>query len=162
MVTEDFEAAIDNAENILKKENPLERTEANAYSSVIHASFERVKAMRKKGFSFVQICKAYEKSGLLPGNSRAGSFRQAFQRENIRRLKERELKKLVVDGKDGDGKEQKTAVAAGEDKSGKETNVESADAEREREKERIRRLTGTVVDTGLGKIIKHTDGSFEY
>jgi hypothetical protein len=118
--------------------------------------------MRKKGFSFVQICKAYEKSGILPENSRVGSFRQAFQRENIRWLKERELKKLVVDGKDGDGKEQKTAVAAGEDKSGKETNVESADAEREREKERIRRLTGTVVDTGLGKIIKHTDGSFEY
>jgi hypothetical protein len=42
---------------------------------------------------------------------------------------------------------------------------EPADSDPDNEtaaKERVRKITGTVVDTGLGKIIKHTDGSFEY
>jgi hypothetical protein len=159
MVTENFETAVGTAEDLLREEIPLKRCETHIYSKVVHTAFGRIRTMKGKGFSFAQICGAYEKAGLLPGNARAGSFRQAFQRECARRMKEDELKKLV---KDGDGTETDTATAANVDKAIQSTNDRADKPDQESEKEKIRRITGTAVNTGLGKIIKHADGSFEY
>jgi hypothetical protein len=159
MVTENFETVVGTAEDLLREEIPLKRCETHIYSKVVQAAFGRIRAMKGKGFSFAQICDAYEKAGLLPGDARAGSFRQAFQRECARRMKEDELKKLV---KDGDGTEPDTAAAATVDKAIPNTDDRVDKPDQESEKEKIRRITGTAVNTGLGKIIKHADGSFEY
>jgi hypothetical protein len=162
MVTENFEMAVGAAEDLLKEGIPLKRCNANIYSKVVHAAFERIRTMKGKGFSFAQICGAYEKAGLLPGKSRAGSFRQAFQRERARRMKEDELKRLIEDGGDAE-KNTESAANANKAASSMGSRVNKPDQQnQESEKERMRRLTGTAVDTGLGKIIRHADGSFEY
>ena len=159
MVTENFETAADAAEDFLKEEIPLKRREISTYSEVVHAAFGRIRTMKGKGFSFAQICGAYEKAGLLPGNARVGSFRQAFRSERARRMKDGELKKLI---QNGDNMEENTTTTADVGKAVQHTDCRTDKPDQESEKEKMRRITGTEVDTGLGKIIKHADGSFEY
>jgi hypothetical protein len=154
MEPEDYDAAMEKAENILGEEAPLTRKEPRAYSKAIRSVFERVAKLRSKGFSFVQICAACEKSGILPKNANPYCFRQAFRRERARLLAEGELAKLIADGS---GTAEKTAVP-----SPKADMPASASGGEAAEKEWIRKQLSTEVDTGLGKIIKNSDGSFDY
>jgi hypothetical protein len=147
MKPEDYGAAMEMAENILGEEAPLTRKETRSYSKALRSVFARVEKLRSKGFSFVQICAACEKSGILPKGANPYCFRQAFRRERARLLAEGELAKLIADGS---GTAEKTAMP---------TRAESGETA---EKEWIRKQTSTTVDTGLGKIIKNSDGSFDY
>jgi hypothetical protein len=153
MEPEDYGAAMEMAENILGEEAPLTRKEACAYSKALRSVFARVEKLRSKGFSFVQICAACEKSGILPKGANPYCFRQAFRRERVRLLAEGELAKLIADGS---GTAKKTA--APHEKADTPTRAPGDEAE----KEWIRKQISTAVDTGLGKIIKNSDGSFDY
>jgi hypothetical protein len=154
MEPEDYGAAMDTAENILGEEVPRTRKEARAYSKVLRSVFPRVERLRSKGFSFVQICAACEKSGILPKNANPHCFRQAFRRERTRLLAEGELAKLIADGSVTEGK-----TAAPPPKAEIPTRAAGGDAAKE---EWIRKQTSATVDTGLGEIIKNSDGSFDY
>jgi hypothetical protein len=90
MEPEDFDAAMEKAESVLGEE-------ARAYSKAMRSVFVKVEKLRSKGFSFVQICAACEKSGILPKNANPYCFRQAFRRERARLLAEGELVKLIAD-----------------------------------------------------------------
>jgi hypothetical protein len=157
---------MEDVEAVLREETPLMRKETETYSKMMREHFAKVGKLHERGFSFVQICAACEKSGLLPKNANPHCFRQAFRREHAK-LKRREELIELFRGNDTDAEEN-----SGQDKTGKPANVtkgatkpEPAISDPDGEaaaKERVRKITGTVVDTGLGKIINHTDGSFEY
>jgi hypothetical protein len=169
MEPEDYGAAMETAENILNEESPLTRKETRAYSTAMRSVFARVEKLRSKGFSFVQICAACEKSGILPKNANPYCFRQAFRRERARLFAEGELAKLIMDGAGTAEKAaappSKTDTAAGtrfmKTMNRQNYPVAVRDSE-DAEKEWFRKHTSTTVDTGLGKIIKNSDGSFDY
>ena len=149
-----YGAAMEKAENILGEEAPLTRKDTRAYSKAIRSVFARIEKLRSKGFSFVQICAACEKSGILPKDANPYCFRQAFRRERARLLAEGELAKQISDGSGTAGKTARQFPKA--DIPGGAPDGEAA------EKKWIREQLSTAVDTGLGKIIKNSDGSFDY
>jgi hypothetical protein len=130
--------------------------------------FAKVGKFHEGGFSFVQICAACEKAGLLPKGANPHCFRQTFRREHTRLEKSEELAKQFretdsgIEEKSGLGKaDQLSNAGRSVIKTASEPAVPLPDDEAAI-KERIREITRTVVDTGLGKIVKHSDGSFEY
>lgn len=151
METGDMEAAIAKADALLEKEQPCGRQGTCMYSQVSKSAFESVSRARTDGFSFVQICDVFEKVGLLPGNSRSNSLRQAFYREAARRKRGKELLKRILDGAQAERKDAIALISQDDKKANAET-----------EEERIKRLTSVLVNTGNGKIIKHADGSFDF
>jgi hypothetical protein len=158
MGPDDFDDAFERAENILKRENPLARKETNTYAGVMRSVYAKVGRLRAKGFSFTQICAACEKSGLLK-DANPYCFRQAFRRERARRLTDEELAKFMSEARD----EKQASPANGTD-SPQIIGPGSANpgSEEDEENDRIKKLTSTTVDTGLGIITKNTDGSFDY
>jgi hypothetical protein len=143
MEPEDYGAAMEKAESILGEEAPLARKGARSYSKAIRPVFERIEKLHSKGFSFVQICVACEKSGILPENANPYCFRQAFRRERARLLAEDELTKFIADGS---GTAVKTAVPSPR----ADIPVSaSASGNEAAEKEWIRQQLSTSVDTGL-------------
>jgi hypothetical protein len=162
MDLDDFEAANERVEEILRNEAPLNRNGGHVHSDTAKKFFDKIESLRRRGFSFIQLCGAFEKAGILPENSNPYSLRQAFLREAARRAKAEELLAEVKKGGETDAAVSanatppvRTADTAKQENGGTAAKNESGE-------ERVRRLTGTVVDTGLGKIVKHSDGSFEY
>jgi hypothetical protein len=125
--------------------------------------FAKIKTLRSRGFSFVQICKAYEQIGQLPKYSNPYSFRQAFLRELGRRNQSGELLKEVKKGTcdtEGESPPQIPAVPVTEYR---ENNTMKAGISDElTEEKRVEELTSSTVKTGLGKLTKHSDGSFDF
>jgi hypothetical protein len=120
-------------------------------------AFDEIALLRGKGMRFEKICAAFAKAGLLPPDAKTHSMSQAFLREKRRREKT---------ARTTDAGAVKKSSAAETDRAAKfSKKTEPATPEfgdEAAEKERIRKMTGTVVDTGRGKIIKHADGSFEF
>jgi DNA-binding transcriptional MerR regulator len=151
-----LEEALENAvQKLMEAENAPDSADPCRYSKTVFAAFDRIQALREKGFRLVKICKALEESGLLPQNANPRCFCQALRREKARR------------GKNADSsiaRAERRERCAGENAADKPDPVLAPDetAPKESEEGMIRRLTGTVLDTGRGKIIKHSDGSFEF
>ncbi|GHS85510.1 hypothetical protein AGMMS49957_01680 [Synergistales bacterium] len=183
---EDFKTTPEKAEDILNKEKPLRRMENRAYSRLMHSLFEKIESLHSKGFCFTQICNAFEKSGILPEHSNPYCFRQAFYRERIRRAKEEELMCALEDESNDESKDERTtsgkeAIRVSDMAKAKtisQTSVTQTptiialkaakvlitqdDDEDAARKARVRRLTDTRMNTGLGIITKHSDGSFDF
>jgi hypothetical protein len=156
----EFETVDEQVEEAIKGESPPRRRERCVYSDTARRFFSKIKALRGRGYSFVQICKAYEKAGQLPKRSNPYSFRQAFLRESGKRNREEELLKELKNDTNAAGKAPGVSADAGR-------IFEKPEAKKAREsagtvQHRIREMTGTPVDTGLGRITRHSDGSFEY
>jgi len=156
-------------ENILESEEPFYKSTDHVFSSLIPAAFEKITLLRDKGFSFVQICDAFVEAGFLPKNTNPKYFTQAFRREKERQKKMDKLLGMVKSGGKPPKKEEELIASPTKKANSAATNSnkvaqnKGGEAEKtDQEKERVRKMTGTVVDTGLGKIIKHTDGSFEF
>jgi hypothetical protein len=165
MGLDDFEAANERVEEILRNETPLNRKGGHVHSDTARKYFGKIKSLRGRGFSFIQLCGAFEKAGLLPEKSNPYSLRQAFLREKARRAKAEELLKAVKDA----AAEETAApfpkanmpVRTPFMKDTKPQNGPAPDSEAA-EKEWLRRQTSSRIDTGLGKIIRNSDGSFDY
>jgi hypothetical protein len=169
MEPEDYAAAMDTADNILSEEAPLTRREAHTYSKALRSVFARVEKLRSKGFSFVQICAACEKSGILPRNANPYCFRQAFRRERARLLAESELAKLIADGsetvEEAAEPPPKASMPGGTPAAiaaDAQNNQARAPGKEDAEKKWIREQTSTTVKTRMGRITKNSDGSFDY
>jgi ribosomal protein L12E/L44/L45/RPP1/RPP2 len=158
---DDLEAANERIDAAIEHETPLRRKEGRIYSGAAREFFGKIKALRGRGFSFVQICGAFEKAGILPQDSNPYSFRQAFLRELSKRVRAEELLKEVKNARESAAEPPAANAPARTNAPGKPDKNASA-ARTESDEEKVRRLTGTVVVTGLGKIVKHSDGSFEY
>jgi hypothetical protein len=163
MLTDEMNTALAQAENALNGETPHNSVTGYIYSEIARAAFGKLELFRNRGFSYAQICSALEKTGLLPKDSNPYSLRQAFHREKARLKREGELMKLLEDDSDSvskekPGKPEKTAVVKAQVKPGPEKSKPEEDAKAEW----IKQMSGSVVDTGTGKIVKYPDGSFDF
>jgi hypothetical protein len=121
------------------------------------AAFEEIALLRGKGMRFEKICVAFAKEGLLPNDAKPHSLSQAFLREKKRR------EKMARTGGAGTARKSSAAETNRAAKFPKEPVPAVSDSGGgAAEKEWIRKQASTTVDTGLGKIIKHSDGSFSY
>jgi hypothetical protein len=154
--------AIEKAVNrLLEEDDANNPSDPHCYSRAIFSAFEKIAPLREKGIGYARICKAFESFGLLPENADPHSLGQAFRREKARREKY-SAKTPPSERSDRDTAKKAAASPWKADKSIAKTAPEAAEAGNDAtEKEWIRKLTGTTVDTELGKIIKHSDGSFE-
>jgi hypothetical protein len=162
--------SIERAGRVLFDETPLKRKETQTYSKMMKNHFGKIAEFHERGYSFAQICAACEQTGLLPKSSDPHCFRQAFRRERTRLERCGELVELVrslstgIEGKAGQREAEKPLDAQGGVTKTKPEPQESnpgGDAAA-KERERIRKMTGVTVNTGLATIVKHSDGSFDY
>jgi hypothetical protein len=147
------EAAEGAVNGLLDEEAAICGADPYCYAMTASAAFEEIALLRGKGMRFEKICAAFAKAGLLPHDAKTHSMSQAFLREKRRREKTAAgaAKKPGTAETDQAAKFSRNPEPAAPDFGG-----EAA------EKEKIRKMTGAVVDTGCGKIIKHADGSFEF
>ena len=153
METKDFEEALEQAGELLVRETPLNRNMNQIYSKTMRSAFENVRKVRADGFGFTQICGAFAEAGLLPRQAHPHSFRQAFYREAKRRDREKELLKRIKDDIDASKKE------AIPERPKTEPAKTSPDAGLT---EKIKTLTSSKKETGLGTLTRHSDGSFDF
>jgi ribosomal protein RSM22 (predicted rRNA methylase) len=165
----DFKEAAARAEELLKGEEPRFRREPHAYSKTARSAFRIIQKARADGFSFVQICGAFEEAGLLPKKALPHSLRQAFYREAIRKKRGRELSeqiKKAAGGEENTGGISDTSIKverANEKPEAKNALLDnSGKFGKDAELERIRMMTARVADNGFGKITTFADGGFDY
>jgi hypothetical protein len=141
---------------LLEEKNAVDN--GGVYVKTVLEAFDEIQSLITKGVRFDRICEAFKASGLLPENAGVHSFRQAFRRERKKRRENSSSSQKMDSGKAVPALEALPKPAA--DKS---PGVEAAKNEtRETEKERLKKMLGVEVDTGLGTIVKHADGTFEY
>lgn len=143
---------------ILAEESPLHRHEENAYIGAVREHFTEIRALRKDGYSFIQICRALVRDKKLPEDAKVRYFRQAFRREYRRLEKEGTLAALL----NGTSRQtpKKSVVSPEKQKALHETYAQKTEAH---EEEKIKKTdTGRVVHTGTGTIVKRPDGGFDF
>jgi hypothetical protein len=163
----DFEAASERVEEILRNETPLNRKGGHVHSDTAKKFFGKIKSLRGRGFSFIQLCGAFERAGILPEKSNPYSLRQAFLREAARRAKAEELFKAVKDTalEETEARSPKANIPARTvftKAAGSQSGSAPTPDDRVDEKEWVRKQTSMTIDTGSGKITKNSDGSFDY
>lgn len=143
----------------LRDEVPLRKCDAMIYAARAREYCQEIQRMRNDGFSYLQICRAFEEERLLPENSKADSFRQACRRAFIKQGKRKDLAvarkeaPAPVTGKASEGPPKKGEASH-------EASTQTAEA---LERERRKKLgLDKPIFTGTGTIIKHADGSFDF
>jgi hypothetical protein len=127
------------------------------YSITASAAFEEIALLREKGMRFGKICAAFAKAGLLPNDAKPHSLSQAFLRERRRREKTARTEPV------GTTKQSSATETDRAARFSRKPEPATLDFGSEAtEKEWIRKQTSTTFDTGMGKIVKNSDGSFDY
>jgi hypothetical protein len=126
------------------------------YAETAYFAFEEIRRLRDLRISFAEICGAFESSGLLPENADPHTFGDAYRRERARRAKMKggsraETEKLP-------GRAYKSGMAAAKIQEPAKPEPPAAPGG----KDRVKELTGALVDTGNGVIVKLPNGSFEF
>ncbi len=154
---EESDDCIERVVRRLQEEMPLRKCDARVYAARAREYCLEIQKMRSEGFSYMQICGAFEKEKLLPANPKINSFRQACRRELIRQKKENGHPALLNSTKQ---------IAKKLDiKSGKAVATQKTDDgdQRALEIERRKKLgLDKGINTPSGKIIKDTEGGFEF
>jgi hypothetical protein len=158
MTFNDRKEAIKYAVNkLLDEEMAVAGCNPYCYSAVASVAFEEIILLRKEGIRFEKICECFVNAGLLPTNARARSLSHAFLREK----KKRGTSTLEVN----DNSTKKAAAPIIKPPTSTFPKPELAKPQPDdetSEKERIRKMMGVTVNTGLGKIVKHSDGGFDF
>jgi hypothetical protein len=139
----------------------VKRRSGFSYAYVARAVFEDIRGMTEEGFSYVDICEALEANGFLPEGSEPRNLGRAMRREKARRQRHT----LAAET-------ERIADSAGEKPGRDETRPAMQDIPKpEPEKtepggkpdgHEWRRIAGSTEETGLGKLTKHPDGSFDF
>jgi hypothetical protein len=151
------EAAERAVNGLLGEETAICGADPYCYSMTASDAFEEIALLRGKGMRFEKICVAFAKEGLLPNDAKPHSLSQAFLREKKRREKTARTEAAGTVGKSSAAETNRAAKFP--PKTVRTASDSGGDAA---EKEWIRKQTSATVDTGLGKITKHSDGSFSY
>ena len=147
MEIENIEASVKCAVDSVRKTIAVRRRKNVSYAIVVKVGYEEIQKLRSDGYSYDIICKMLSENGALGVDANPKNLCTAFLRETKRRLSRVQVNSSIP---------RANVVSAGE-------RSKTGEADKtERDNERTRRMTGRVVDTGLGKIIKNTDGSFDY
>jgi hypothetical protein len=131
---------------------PGRRRSGSFYARIAHAAFEDILKLTAEGFNYATICEAFETNGLLPEGSKPYSLSRAMRREEIRRQKRE--KQAGVERFVGNT-DKKLSAATPKPEPGK-TNLDS------KPEEWLRKVTSSTEETALGKLTKHSDGSFDF
>jgi hypothetical protein len=158
---ENFKEAMARAGELLERGVPLKRHEHNVYSKIVRLAFEDVQKARADGFSFTQICGAFEGVELLPQKAHPHSFRQAFYREKKRQEKEKKLLKRIKNGAHVEEK-RSPMPAKMEETSPDKAEVKEKESVETTEEELMRKVATPTKKTGFGKLTKNVDGSFDF
>jgi hypothetical protein len=165
------EAIEEAVQRLTEEDEFLDSAVPYLYARTVRAAFEQIRSFREKGVSFIRICRSFALSGLLPKNASPHSFRSAYYREAARR--EKLGLDAQADSKPAADGATKTASAKPVLKTTMTPRNTAADgangaagtraAETEEEKAaRIKELSGTVVETPGGSVLKLSNGSFDF
>jgi hypothetical protein len=144
---------------------PGRRRSGSSYARIARSAFEDIRGLTAEGFSYAAICEAFEANGLLPEGSKPYSLSRAMRREGMRRQRRAGLVET----------ERLVGKTAGEKSGSAAPNPTKAEPvkrdfgaprapsmENEKAEKWEKALAGSAVETGLGKLTKHSDGSFDF
>jgi hypothetical protein len=149
--------AINQTLDWIKAEGTPGRQRADfSYARIARLTFENIRELTALGFSYVTICRGFVINGLLPEGAEPCSLSRAMRREGIRRQKHIGPEKAERLGQNMEKKldvvrMSTTVISAEKPESGGTTSDE-----------KTAKMAETTVNTGLGKLTKHTDGSFDF
>ena len=147
MEAQSIEAAIKGAADSIRRTPAVRRRKNASYAIVVKVGYEEIQKLRNDGYSYDIICKMLSENGALGVDANPKNLCTAFMRETKRRHSRVQANSSIP---------RANVVPAGE-------RSKTGEADKtEQDNERTRRMTGRVVDTGLGKITKNSDGSFDY
>lgn len=155
--TDELRELLKDAVVSVRKRAPVKRRNDVSYALVVKTGYDEILRLREDGYSYDIICEVFAENGLFPNGANPKSLRSAFFRETNRREK-----KLKAEITKNQGTAQKAAASAIKTDSPANGIVVKPRDKEATEKEWFRQQTSAVVDTGLGKIIKHSNGSFDY
>jgi len=143
---------------ILKEEPPLHKHERNVYIDPVREHFAEIHTLRKKGYGFIQICRALIKDAKLPEDANVRYLRQAFHRE----CRKQERDGVITASLNGSPKQVTKKVT--EKPMKKETISERGPSTAEAlEKERRQKLGFEAgADKQNGRVVRNTNGGFDF
>jgi hypothetical protein len=144
---------------------PGRRRSGSFYARIARSAFEDIRGLAAEGFTYAAICEAFEANGLLPKGSKPYSLSRAIRREGIRRQKRTEpVKAERLVGKTAGKKSDSTAPNPTKAEPVKQDfgAPRTPSMKNEKEDEKIKALTNFAQETALGKLTKHSDGSFDF
>jgi hypothetical protein len=151
--TKDIGESVRSAAGSLRKQPAIRRRGNVSYSLVVKAGYEEILGLRADGYSYDLIREAFAGNGLLPERSNPKALCSAFLREKKRREKKVQ----------SSGTAEKNAIPKSpEAEPAKPDSGASRALTTEKAEERIKALTGSTEETALGKLTKHSDGSFDF
>ena len=141
----------------------FKKGKSRLYLYIVKNKFDAISRLLREGNTFISLFEHFVECGILPEDGNPESLRQAYRREALKRAKKTETKSHDTQKKANtisspaitETLPQKEKVSAG---LGEEQKVN----EDEERVELIRKQLGTVVDTGTSRIIKYSDGSFDF
>lgn len=140
----DFESINEQAKRIVQlahDKKTKRRRVRSQYADAVSDVFDAISHLRRERFGYAFICELLEEEGVLPCGSKPILLRQAFVREVARR-------KAIS------GKTEKTSPT-----NEKKRDIASLKMPQTQGKQSA--LSGRVVNTGMARILKKSDGSFE-
>ena len=145
----------------IRKMPAVRRRKNVSYAVVVKVGYEEIQKLRNDGYSYDIICRTLSENGALDVDASPKNLCTAFLRETKRRLLRtqvnasyREVDRISVPT-------EKTSLVTAKPNNATQNNGGET-GKTDQEKEKKLKITGTVVNTGLGTIIKNPDGSFEY
>ena len=154
-----IESAVKNAAESIRKTPAVRRRKNVSYALVVKVGYEEIQKLRNDGYSYDVICNMLSEYGALDAGSNPKNLCSAFLRETKRRLSRQKANQSVF-RENNVPAEKADSIAQNPQKATRNNGGEAIKTEGE--KERVQPAMGTVVNTGLGQIIKRPDGSFEY
>lgn len=150
--------AVSHLEEILKEESPLHKHEQNVYIGPVREHFAEIQALRKKGYGFIQICRALIKDAKLPEDAKVRYLRQAFHRE----CRRRERDGVLIASLNGIPKQVAKKVTERPMKKEAISEIELSTA-KALEKERRQKLGFEAeADAQNGRVVRNTNGGFDF
>jgi hypothetical protein len=139
---------------------PGRRRSGFSYARIARTAFDDIRELTAEGFSYAAICEAFETKGLLPEGSKPYSLSRAMRREGSRRQK----RAAPVRGfaEKSAGKKLDTAISNSPKLEPVKQSFGTPVMEKEKADEKVKALTGSAEETALGKLTKHSDGSFDF
>ena len=154
---EDIERVIDR----LHEEARRNSAGTKAFAAIAREYALQIQAMREEGYSYIEICSAFEKEKLLPEKANTDSFRQACRRQRTRLAKKGTgpaSSKVVASQAEKKPVEKPEKTASPQQKAAPQ-DPDAAALEKER---LLRKIGGRKIETLNGTVTAFTDGGFEF
>jgi len=153
--TESIEAALKSAVESIRKTPAVRRRKNVSYAVVAKVGFDEIQKLSNDGYSYDIICKMLTENGALDAGANPKYLSRAFLRETKRRLSQTQ----VNAPNRGEGKAYTSAGKVDSTVAAPNKAIQNKVGEANKELEK--KMPDRVVNTGLGRIIKNSDGSFD-